>query len=753
MRACGLLAVLLFVPGWLAAQGLDSEQNLEVIRAELAVLTHAIDAGDTLQARRQSSERRQRLVSIRNQARECTTQTLVNLENLGTRRAALGEQAGVEDSEVAALRRQLAADITSEEKRRAACEQIVQASQDMLDRIEARQQAVLVARLFAQGPSTTGILFDAIAQPREWSRLVSGFLTVGSGWERLSPNRRGAILAVFVVLAATGIGWRRRWHARHPQPDNRRHLVAAAPWLLSVGGAAILLLAFLPSWPPALISRLTLGVLAWFIVDVMQHIWLARRQSAGLAEADARSLLGWFRILLALAVAGGLVITADVVIGLPDPHYFLLRSAMAWLLVVGVVWSAALLGRVPGLAGTRFLRSLLVLAVLATAIAETLGYRNLSIYLLVGFSGTIIGFVSAGFVSRGFLFLFDGLDEGRYDWQKSLREWMGLKLREPVPGLVWLRLATSLLVWSAFIVWVLWIWGQSERWLGVLVEYTTSGFDVGSLHIAPLPILGAIAVLAIGVSLTRWLKQRVIPDMIGHSRLDRGGREAMVTLSGYAGMILSLLVALGIAGISYTNLAIIAGALSVGIGFGLQNVVNNFVSGLILLFERPIRTGDWVVVGDVQGYVRKISIRSTQIETFDRADIIVPNSELIAGKVSNWMLRDPWGRLTIPVGVAYGSDVEEVVDVLLRVAHAHESVLRDQAGIAPPKALFRRFGDSALEFELRCFIRQIDRFHDVTHDLNMAIDRAFREAGITIPFPQRDVHVRTLPETGSAEDT
>ncbi|MCW8963102.1 MAG: mechanosensitive ion channel, partial [Gammaproteobacteria bacterium] len=225
-----------------------------------------------------------------------------------------------------------------------------------------------------------------------------------------------------------------------------------------------------------------------------------------------------------------------------------------------------------------------------------------------------------------------------------------------------------------------------------------------------------------------------------------GGKEAVITVSGYVGVTITILIALGIAGISYTNIAIVAGALSVGIGFGLQNVVNNFVSGLILLFERPVRTGDWIVVGDTQGFVRKISIRSTQIETFDRLDIIVPNSELISNKVSNWMLRDPWGRITVAVGVAYGSDIDKVIDILLSVANAHEGVLVDQAGLPPPKALFMRFGDSALEFELRCFIRQIDKMFDVKSDLNIAIDRAFRKAGITIPFPQRDVHVKDLPQ-------
>lgn len=330
---------------------------------------------------------------------------------------------------------------------------------------------------------------------------------------------------------------------------------------------------------------------------------------------------------------------------------------------------------------------------------------------------------------------------------------MELKSRETVPGLIWIRLIISLVIWSAFVLWVLWIWGQSELWISQMILYAKEGFEIGSLHIAPIQILGAIAVLAIGISLTRWIKQRVVSDLVKRTRLDRGGREAIVTVSGYIGVMVSLLIAMGVAGISYTNLAIIAGALSVGIGFGLQNVVNNFVSGLILLFERPVRTGDWIVVGDTQGYVRKISIRSTQIETFDRADIIVPNSELISNKVSNLMLRDPWGRIKIPVGVAYGSDVKKVIEILVRVAREYDGVIKDQPGVTPPKALFMRFGDSALEFELRCFILQIDKIFDATSDMNIAIDQAFREAGITIPFPQRDVHVKTLPPQGGKKES
>ncbi len=668
-----ILTGLLLAPGLLIAQGLDTEQGLGNARSELAVLQEQLDdtAGNTLQARRQISILRKRLITIRSQARDCISDAVTKVSTLTARREALGEPSAIVDPEVLRLRDELDADINRNEKGRIACEQLTQSSQDLFKRILERDQAALMARLFARGLSTPEVIIDVLDAPRAWSRIVSGFLDRGSGWERLTSPQHWFVPLFIVVLAAAGIVWRRRWFLRHGREHRSGPLVAAAPWLLAGMGGALALTVLLPEWPPALVTRLVLGIVVWLTFDSLLHIWLAGRVGAGLAEQDARILSRWLRVLAGLLILGSLLTTAESVIQLPDPHYFLLRTAMAGLLLASLVWSAIILGRVPGLAGTRTLRVLMVLAALVVAVAETLGYRNLSIHLLLGFCGTVIGFGVAGFTARSLVFLYDGLDEGRYPWQKSLRKLMDLKSRELVPGLIWLRLATSLLVWSTFAVWVLWVWGQSERWITRLGEYVTEGFDVGSLHIAPTQLLGAIAVMAVGVSLTRWIKQSLITDLVKRSRLDRGGREAMVTVSGYTGVMISFLIALGVAGISYTNLAIVAGALSVGIGFGLQNVVNNFVSGLILLFERPVRTGDWVVVGDTQGYVRKISIRSTQIETFDRADVIVPNSELIANKVSNWMLRDPWGRIKIPVGVAYGSDVARVIEILIRVATEH----------------------------------------------------------------------------------
>jgi small-conductance mechanosensitive channel len=168
------------------------------------------------------------------------------------------------------------------------------------------------------------------------------------------------------------------------------------------------------------------------------------------------------------------------------------------------------------------------------------------------------------------------------------------------------------------------------------------------------------------------------------------------------------------------------------------------------LFERPIRKGDWVEVGGTVGHVREIQIRSTRIQTFDRADVIVPNSELISNQVSNWVLSNRSGRAIVPVGVAYGSDTEKVRDILLEIAHNNPDI--DKSGFVPePVVLFREFGDSSLNFELRVFLNDVESRLQVISDLNFAIDKAFRENDIEIPFPQRDVHVRSIVEKAQAQ--
>ena len=272
------------------------------------------------------------------------------------------------------------------------------------------------------------------------------------------------------------------------------------------------------------------------------------------------------------------------------------------------------------------------------------------------------------------------------------------------------------------------------------------GFRVGGVVISLTDILLAICAFVAILGATRLLQAGLQRGPLAHSRMDLGVQNSLVTLFGYAGLIFAAATALSVAGFDLSNLALIAGALSVGIGFGLQSVVNNFVSGLILLFERPIKVGDWIVTSSGEGIVKKISVRSTELETFERSSIIIPNSELVAQTVTNWTHKNNMGRIRIPVGVAYGADPERVRDVLLKCAGDHPLIVR----YPEPFVSWNDFGASSLDFELRCFLSDIGKGLQVRTELRYAIFTAFKENGIEFPFPQRDIHVRSWPTERTA---
>lgn len=272
-------------------------------------------------------------------------------------------------------------------------------------------------------------------------------------------------------------------------------------------------------------------------------------------------------------------------------------------------------------------------------------------------------------------------------------------------------------------------------------HWLVEGFSIGDVNISLWHISIGILFFFVSLRLGRWFKNRMENHWFLNSSLSKGAREASASLMWYAIVILATLFSLSIAGINLANLALVAGALSLGIGFGLQNIVSNFISGLILLFERPIKRGDWIIVGNTQGFVKEISIRSTQVQTFDHADVLIPNSELLTNQVTNWMLATSVGRIRLPVGVAYGSDTAKVKSILTEIGRNSPDVIIDTKEYNSPEVLFLRFGDSSLDFELRVFIKDILTSPRTTSALNFEIDRLFRENNIQIPFPQRDVHV------------
>jgi small-conductance mechanosensitive channel len=263
---------------------------------------------------------------------------------------------------------------------------------------------------------------------------------------------------------------------------------------------------------------------------------------------------------------------------------------------------------------------------------------------------------------------------------------------------------------------------------------------IGSLQFSVGGLLTFLLTIWVSVKLAQVLRFVLEEDVYSRVRLARGLPGTITMLVRYSIVAIGFFVAVAAAGFPLTSFTIVFGALSVGIGFGLQNVVNNFVSGLILAFERPIQLGDTIEVGQLLGEVKSIGIRASTVRTFDGAEVLVPNGDLISAQVINWTLSDQRRRIRVPVGVAYGTDPQRVIDLLTEVAASHEDVLPDPATVV----LFRGFGESSLDFEMRFWTSAHDRWMQISSQVAVEVNRVLKEQGIEIPFPQRDLHLRSV---------
>ena len=557
---------------------------------------------------------------------------------------------------------------------------------------------------------------------------------------------------VLTLVAWHGVHRLRRWRHEGEPPFWRRASSAAGVILLRILPvvAPILFLYGMIAEAHALPERVD-----WIFYSTAQSIIIIFAVNALVTTVFAPRSSQW-RLMPASDRAAaricGLVLTLAIVYGVTTLIYVVTRLSQApFALTVAVAFPSSLLlagivaailltpldgqnwDKMPSLRWVASLRIPIWIAVAAIVVCALGGYLALSRFLAQQLivTGSILAFVYL------LLLWVDGFIQGLGDDSAATGRWLkervGLeqRRRERLVLPIGLSLKFAVLVLSVPLILLQW----GYRWPDIYDWYSQLffGFRIGNTQVSFAVLLASLIVFGLAYAAARlfqsWLDTRVLKP----AGISGGVRDSIRIGVGYVGIVIAALAAFSYAGFNLSNLAILAGAFSVGIGFGLQSVVNNFVSGLILLAERPIKVGDLVVVGGEEGHVRKISVRSTEIETSERARVLIPNSCFITEKVKNWTLRDNIRRIVIPVSVSYGCDPRKVRATLLKVAQANPDVTT-----TPAPSVDFDFGADTLNFKLYAFVDDLNKGGSTSTDLRFAILDAFNEAGIAIPFRQTD---------------
>jgi potassium efflux system protein len=705
---------------------------------------------------------KRRLAPVREQLRDRVVQLDPRLKQIDLRLGQLGAppaSTGTEDPAISSERVRLTAQKSDVESATKQIKLLADRAGDLDDHINDRRRELFANRLFARsaGPFDRRFWNDLVEAMAMESRGLAGLMTLWTAHVGASSGAGGvaAALAILAGIAAAmwfGLRWGRRF-AGGPTP--RRIDKAGVALLILCGHAATL---------PALVVACVLvlrnnGLMPSPISDIgfgLGAATLIAGLGSGVAVAlfapgrGERRFIAWsdpeaesYAAHLTWATrAFGLAIFLNAV-------HRAVGAPVAPMIATGELLAAAILGIIThlvwrsvqadfgdaasGAAGVRlaWFRGLFWLIAAALAIALVSGYVGFAVFLV----GRLLTTAVVGGVLAILIVFIDALltellaadtPMGRRVATLFGLTPRGLDLAE--------TLLAAILRLVLIAVAVLLVMGYS----GVFAEDVFSVFQratwdyaIGGVSLSPGAILSAFALLAGGGlairGAQRWLATKFLP----RTGLDSGLQDSILALFGYVALFAVLALALATLGIDLQKIALIAGALSVGIGFGLQSVVSNFVCGLILLAERPIRVGDWVVVKNEEGWVRRISVRATEIETFDRASVIIPNQEFITGVVKNWTHGNTVGRVVIKARVAYDSDPEQVRELLLGCATRHPQVLKSP----PPAVYLMAFADNGIDFELRCLLGNVEQSLAVRTDLQIDILRGFRDARINIPLP------------------
>jgi len=759
MKRATFLALLLFAlptlaqepPSFNDIEAADALQGISSLLANEEVNAEALN------------EARSRTNRIANAASVCAQENSTTRARLEERFEPLREIVIEEASAESLIQRQsIRTSLDEAIARQSRCDGLVDDARSLTSRISLRQNQLSQQFLSAR----VGTVFDhAMELPErlaQWPSLFRSQFELNTEYG-ISTTRLLWYLSFAGLLAAiAGVIFRRQfliWYEAaggDSAPAQVKYLFPkplaefAPLWLEGAALYAVLNFAITDASSSSMVIRAAFAIFAFGMSCVVIN-WATGPLSP---SAEVRGLIPdhvtplRFRLrIVALAICLSFVVL--------DNHWLAARISQPYvtgrttsLFVVSIGWLYLLtyLGQIPGIQGRyRSLRFAAISACGIAAIAVLMGYQNLSGYLVQGVTRTAIALFLLWVALWSFYICFDYLLEQKSSTASQVRSTLGITGKGSGTGVGFMQLVADLLLWITTIVYLISVWDNTGSTLGKLRLSVVEGWDFGGVSLVPGNIAGGILLFAVLVVVIGWIKRWMDRRWLQRIVIERGARDAILTLFGYVAFVLAILISLKAARVDLTGLAIVSGALALGLGFGLQGIANNFVSGLILLFERPIRAGDFVSVDNVEGFVRSIRIRATEIETLDNQNVLVPNSELVSGRVTNWVLRDTHGRLQVRVGVAYGSDVDKVHDILETIGRAHPEVITD--GRAPaPSVLFMGFGDSSLDFELRVRVQRIERRFSVMSDINFSIDKAFREAGVTIPFPQRDLHVVSYPE-------
>ena len=761
-----LLAALAFAPAAHAQQPPAPDAAAGLATAKLKL--------DEIEATaRRASLTGQELADLRAQTAATREDLLTKATDIGALRAAAEAQlkdlgappadGKAEAPAIAAERARLTALVAQRGAEANLARQLATRADQLLDRINEARRVLFTEKLFERSPSVLNPSFwldVARAAPEELRGVAS---LAGSWWGFVGDSGTGPIasaLATLAGLALVAIGvarwWRRRMAARPPSDSRFAKALAglevmvatAVPPPLVIAAAIVTLEAYglLPQTIREIAVGLAVGVGVASLGRGVGRSVLAPntpgRRLLPVDDASARQLHG--HLLWAVRALGLFVFLNVVHSEVVAP--LALTVATSALLALAVAALLAHLLREQRNAPEIRVRPLMAIGWIAAALmlgALAAGYIGFATFIAERLVVALVVLDAAYLI----LVLVDALFAEVFVADKpagrAVAANLGLKPQTVelfgtlVSAVLRLAIVAAAVVAISAVLLAL-----SPRGLVALevfgkLQDTLFGAGLASITASLGSILAALALLLVGLLATRavqrWLERRFLP----RTSLEPGLQHSISAILGYVGVIAVGALALAELGIDLQKIALIAGALSVGIGFGLQSIVSNFISGLILLAERPIRVGDSIVVKGEEGWVRRISVRATEIETYERATVIIPNSELITGVVKNWTHANTMGRIIIKIGVSQDSDAEQVRDLLTDCAREHPEVVDSPV----PRALLLNFGDNSLEFELRCVVADFDRAPIVNSDLHFAILKRLRAAGIRIASPQRDVRL------------